>query len=400
MQNSFRWYGPNDPVNLSDIRQTNAEYLVTSLHQIPYGEKWTKDDIKKRINFINKHNTSNNVNLKWNVVESIPVHNNIKLRHKNYKKLINNYKDTIANIAKNNIKIICYNFMPIVDWTRTQLDFKLPTDGLALRFNYLQIIIFERFILKLKNLESRYTSKQIKNAEILYKKMKPKDLKNMKFSIMGGLPASETNYSINSFKQMLDAYKNVNHDNLRDNLIDFLKEIIPVAEENNVKMAIHPDDPPIPLFGVPRIVSTLDDYDFILNSLRSQSNGMTFCSGSLGSNINNDVYKIFNKFKDKIHFIHLRNVKIEKDKKSFYESNHLNGDIDFVKLIKMITKEEKRRSKNKKVEIPMRPDHGHCLLDDQKKKTSNPGYTAIGRLMGLSELRGIVKAIKYETKTY
>ena len=393
MQNSFRWYGPNDPVSLSDIRQTNAEYLVTSLHQIPYGEKWTKNDVKKRINFIKKHNTSNNINLKWNVVESIPVHNNIKLRHKNYKKLINNYKDTIANIAKNNIKTICYNFMPIVDWTRTQLDFKLPTDGLALRFNYLQVIIFERFILKLKDLESRYTFKQIKNAEILYKKMKPKDVNNMKFSIMGGLPASETNYSVNSFKQMLDAYKNVDHDNLRENLIDFLKEIIPVAEENNVKMAIHPDDPPIPLFGVPRIVSTLEDYHFILNSFRSQSNGMTFCSGSLGSNINNDVYKIFNKFKDKIHFIHLRNVKIEKDKKSFYESNHLSGDVDFVRLIKMILKEEKRRSKYKKIEIPMRPDHGHCLLDDQKKKTFNPGYTAIGRLMGLSELRGIMKAV-------
>ena len=393
MQNSFRWYGPNDPVSLSDIRQTNAEYLVTSLHQIPYGEKWTKNDVKKRIDFIKKHNSSNNINLKWNVVESIPVHNNIKLRHKNYKKLINNYKDTIANIAKNNIKTICYNFMPIVDWTRTQLDFKLPTDGLALRFNYLQVIIFERFILKLKDLESRYTFKQIKNAEILYKKMKPKDVNNMKFSIMGGLPASETNYSVNSFKQMLDAYKNVDHDNLRENLIDFLKEIIPVAEENNVKMAIHPDDPPIPLFGVPRIVSTLDDYDFILNSFRSQSNGMTFCSGSLGSNINNDVYKIFNKFKDKIHFIHLRNVKIEKDKKSFYESNHLSGDVDFVRLIKMILKEEKRRSKYKKIEIPMRPDHGHCLLDDQKKKIFNPGYTAIGRLMGLSELRGIIKAV-------
>ena len=165
MQNSFRWYGPNDPVSLSDIRQTNAEYLVTSLHQIPYGEKWTKNDVKKRIDFIKKHNSSKNVNLKWNVVESIPVHNNIKLRHKNYKKLINNYKDTIANIAKNNIKTICYNFMPIVDWTRTQLDFKLPTDGLALKFNYLQIIIFEMFILKLKDLDQRYTKNQIKNAE-------------------------------------------------------------------------------------------------------------------------------------------------------------------------------------------------------------------------------------------
>ena len=244
------------------------------------------------------------------MVESIPVHNNIKLRHKNYKKLINNYKDTIANIAKNNIKTICYNFMPIVDWTRTQLDFKLPTDGLALKFNYLQIIIFEMFILKLKDLDQRYTKNQIKNAEILYKKMKPKDLNNMKFSI------------------------------------------------------------------------------------NSQSNGMTFCSGSLASNVNNDVYKIFNKFKDKIHFIHLRNVKIEKDKKSFYESNHLSGDVDFVKLIKMILKEEKRRSTYKKIHIPMRPDHGHCLLDDQTKNTFNPGYTAIGRLMGLSELRGIIKAVQ------
>jgi mannonate dehydratase len=393
MQNSFRWYGPNDPVSLSDIRQSNAEYLVTSLHQIPYGEKWTKNDVRRRINFINKHNSSKTVNLKWNVVESIPVHNNIKLRHNNYKKLIDNYKDTIANIAKNKIKTICYNFMPIVDWTRTQLDFKLPTDGLALRFNYLQVIIFEMFILKLKDLDQRYSSKQIRNAEILYKKMKSKDLNNMKFSIMGGLPASETHYSINGFKKMLGEYKDIQKKDLRENLRDFIKEIIPVAEENGVKMAIHPDDPPIPLFGVPRIASTQDDYKYILNSYNSQSNGMTFCSGSLASNIKNDVYKIFDKFKDKIHFIHLRNVKIEKDKKSFYESNHLSGDVDFVKLIKMIIKEEKRRSKYKKIDIPMRPDHGHCLLDDQQKNTFNPGYTAIGRLMGLSELRGIIKAV-------
>ena len=394
MQNSFRWYGPNDPVSLSDIRQSNAEYLVTSLHQIPYGEKWTKNDVKKRIDFINKHNSAKNVNLKWNVVESIPVHNNIKLRHKNYKKLIDNYKDTIANIAKNKINTICYNFMPIVDWTRTQLDFQLPTDGQALKFNYLQIIIFEMFILKLKDLDQRYSKKQINDAEKLYKKMKPSDLNNMKFSIMGGLPASETNYSINGFKKMLDAYKGIQHIDLRENLRDFIRAIVPVAEENNVKMGIHPDDPPIPLFGVPRIVSTYEDYKFILNSYNSQSNGMTFCSGSLASNVNNDIYKIFNEFKEKINFIHLRNVIIEKDKKSFYESNHLSGDVDFVKLIKMILKEEKRRSKNKKVEIPMRPDHGHALLDDQKKKTFNPGYTAIGRLMGLSELRGIIKAVQ------
>ena len=259
--------------------------------------------------------------------------------------------------------------MPIVDWTRTQLDFKLPTDGLALKFNYLQIIIFEIFILKLKDVDQRYTANQIRNAEKLYKKMKTKDVNNMKFSIMGGLPASETNYSISEFKKMLDTYKNIQHKDLRENLSDFIQEIIPVAEENNVKMAIHPDDPPIPLFGVPRIVSTMDDYKFILNSYNSQSNGMTFCSGSLASNINNNIYKIFDKFKDKINFIHLRNVKIEKDRKSFYESNHLSGDVDFVKLIKMILKEEAKRSKNKKNEIPMRPDHGHCLLDDQKKNS-------------------------------
>ena len=393
MQNSFRWYGPTDPVKLTDIRQANAEYVVTSLHQIPYGEKWSKNDVKKRINYINKNNNSYNINLKWNVVESIPVHNNIKLRTKNFKKLINNYKDTIANIAANNINTICYNFMPIVDWTRTQLDFKLPTDGLALKFNYLQIIIFEMYILKLKNLEKRYSNKQIKNAEKLFKSMKTNDIKNLKLAVMGGLPASETKYSVSEFKEMLSAYKDMDNIDIKQNLREFIKEIMPVAEENNVKMGIHPDDPPIPLFGVPRIVSTMDDYQYIFDSYDSPCNGMTFCAGSLASNFYNDVYKIFNKFKKRINFIHLRNVKKEKDRKSFYESNHLNGDVDFVRLIKLILKEEKRRSKNKKVEITMRPDHGHCLLDDQFKKFINPGYTAIGRLMGLSELRGIIKAV-------
>ena len=394
MQNSFRWYGPNDPVKLTDIRQSNAEYIVTSLHQIPYGEKWNKNDIKKRINYINKYNDSYKINLKWNVVESIPVHNNIKLRDKNFKKLINNYKDTIANIASNKIYTICYNFMPIVDWTRTQLDFKLPTDGLALRFNYLQIIIFEMYILKLKDLEKRYTKKQIQNAEKIFRSMNSNDIKNLKIAVMGGLPASETKYSVNGFKKMLKSYKGMKNKDIKENLREFIKEIMPVAEENKVKMGIHPDDPPIPLFGVPRIVSTMEDYEYILNSYNSPCNGMTFCAGSLASNFNNDVYKIFNKFKKRVNFIHLRNIKKEKDKKSFYESNHLNGDVDFVKLIKMILKEEKRRSKGKKIDIPMRPDHGHSLLDDQNKKNFNAGYTAIGRLMGLSELRGIIKAVK------
>ena len=393
MELSFRWYGPNDPVSLSDIRQSNAEYIVTSLHQVPYGEKWTNEEIKKRINLIKKQNSKNNINLKWNVVESIPVHNDIKLREKNYKKFVNNYKDSIQNIAKNNIRTICYNFMPVVDWTRTQLDFKLQTDGLALRFNFLEIIIFEKFILNLKDIEKRYTSKQIKKAELHYKKMKTSDKDNLKIAVMGGLPASEKKYSIKGFKKMLHAYRNIKAIDLKQNLRDFLSEIIPVAEECNVKMALHPDDPPISLFGIPRIVSNLEDYKYVLNSYDSASNGMTFCTGSLASNISNDVYKIFQKFNNKINFIHLRNIIIERDKKSFYESNHLSGDVDFVKIIKMIKKEEIRRSSNKKINIPMRPDHGHCLLDDQSKKTINPGYTAIGRMMGLSELRGIIKSI-------
>ena len=395
MQLSFRWYGPNDPVTLSQIRQSNAEYLVTSLHQIPTGLKWKSEDIKKRINFIGKHNNKYNINLKWNVVESIPVHNNIKLRQKNFKILINNYKDSISNIAKNKINTICYNFMPIIDWTRTQLDYKLPTDGLALRFNYIQFIIFEKYILKLENLEKRYKYSDLVLAEKAYRKLSNKDIKNLKFSIMGGLPAAEKKYNLREFKEMLNSYKDISKNELRENLKEFLKEIIPVAEENKVKMAIHPDDPPIPLFGLPRIVSSLEDYSYIINSFKSDSNGMTFCSGSLASSIKNNIYEIFDKFKKNMHFIHLRNVVTEKDKKSFYESNHLNGDINFVKLIKMIIKEEKRRKNisEKNYKIPMRPDHGHCLLDDQQKKF-NPGYSVIGRMMGLSELRGIIKSFE------
>tara|TARA_Y100000741_G_scaffold343041_1_gene306529 strand:- start:309 stop:1496 length:1188 start_codon:yes stop_codon:yes gene_type:complete len=395
MELSFRWYGPNDPVTLSNIRQSNAEYIVTSLHQIPTGFKWSKNDVSQRIKFINNQNNRNNINLKWNVVESIPVHNNIKLRQKNYKKLIDNYKDSIVNVAKNKIYTICYNFMPIIDWTRTQLDYKLPTDGLALRFNFIQFIIFEKYILKLKDLEKRYNSIQLKVAEKEYKKMNSKHINNLKFSIMGGLPAAEKKYTINEFKKMLEEFKYVNKNILRENLKEFLKEILPVAEDVNVKMALHPDDPPMPLFGLPRIVSSLDDYKFILNSYNSDSNGMTYCVGSLASSIKNDVYKIFETLKKKINFIHLRNIKIEKDRKSFYESNHISGDIDFIRVIKMILKEEKRRKKcNLKFNIPMRPDHGHCLLDDQTKSL-NPGYSAIGRMMGLSEIRGILKSLEY-----
>ncbi len=393
MELSFRWYGPNDPVKLTEIRQSNADYIVTSLHQIPVGSIWSNNEIEKRIKFINKYNTKNNINLKWNVIESLPVHNNIKLRGKNFKKIINNYKDSINNIAKNKIFTICYNFMPIIDWTRTQLDYKLPTDGLALRFNYIQFLVFEKYILKLKNLEKRYKDTDFILAEKTYKKFSNKDIKKLKFAIMGGLPAAEKKYNVRDFIKMINAYKDINKNNLRENLKEFLKEVIPVAEENNVKLAIHPDDPPISLFGLPRIVSSLDDYQFIINSFKSKSNGITFCAGSLASSIKNDVYNIFNKFKKNIHFIHLRNIKIEDDNKSFYESNHLNGDIDFVKLIKMIIKEEKRRKKIniKNHSIPMRPDHGHCLLDDQHKKF-NPGYSVIGRMMGLSELRGIIKS--------
>ena len=367
MQYSFRWYGPKDPVKLTDIRQSNANYIVTSLHQIPTGEKWNFTDVEDRINLINKSNNDYANKLKWNVVESIPVHNDIKLRKNNFKKYIANYKDTIVNIAKNKIPIICYNFMPIIDWTRTQLDLQLPTDGLALRFSYIQIIILEKYILKLNNLENRYSDELLAEASNQYKLMSNSDLENLKFSVMGGLPAAEKKYTVEEFKEMLLSYKDINNDELKSNFSEFLKEIIPVAEENNIKMALHPDDPPISLFGLPRIVSNHEDYQFVLD-----------------------------KFKDKIHFIHLRNVIIEKDNISFIESDHLEGDIDFVKIINMILIEEKKRKENNQdYHIPMRPDHGHSLLDDKKKKL-NPGYSCIGRMKGLAEIRGIIKALDNE----
>ena len=266
---------------------------------------------------------------------------------------------------------------------------------IQIRFNYIHFLIFEKYILNTPNLEKRFKEDEIIEAKNIFKKMNIKDISNLKIAIMGGLPAAEVKYNIKDFKKMLDAYKEINENDLKENLKNFLQEIIPVAEDYNVRMGLHPDDPPIPLFGLPRIVSTLKDYKFVLESYNSKFNGITFCSGSLASNFNNDIYKIFNNFKDRINFIHLRNVIIEKDKKSFYESNHLEGDIDFVKLIKMIHKEENSRKEinDEFFEIPMRPDHGHCILDDKKKKL-NPGYSAIGRMMGLSELRGIIKSVR------
>ena len=393
MELSFRWYGPKDPVKLTDIRQSNADFIVTSLHQIPAGTKWSEKNIQDRIQFINSENKNGKKKLTWNVVESIPVHNDIKLRTGNFKKLIENYKDSIFNISKYNINTICYNFMPIIDWTRTQLDFKMSTDGLALRFGFIQFIIFEKFILKLKNLEKRYDDSLLAEATNQYNVMSNKDLENLKFSVMGGLPAAETQYTIEEFRNMLAAYNDMDKEALRSNFSEFLKEIMPIAEENKIKMALHPDDPPIPLFGLPRIVSSKEDYQFVFEQHESNTNGMTFCVGSLASNIKNDVYDIFKSFKDKINFIHLRNVSIEDDRISFVESEHLEGDVDFVKIIKMILLEEKRRSEIiKSFNIPMRPDHGHCLMDDQHKKM-NPGYSAIGRMKGLAEIRGIIKTL-------
>ena len=394
MELSFRWYGPNDVVKLTDIRQSNADYIVTSLHQIPTGEKWNYSDINERVNFIEQSHHKNSNRLKLNVIESIPVHNDIKLRKGNYRKYIDNYKDSIVNVAKNNIKTICYNFMPIIDWTRTQIDYKLPTDGLALRFSFIHFIIFEKFILKLPELEERYSENLLIKAENEYKIMSERDIDNLKFSIMGGLPASETKYNIDEFKNMLKLYKGVSKSDLQNNFTEFIRAIIPIAEENNIKMALHPDDPPIPLLGLPRIVSTKEDYQYIFDKYDSLHNGMTFCSGSLASNFDNNVYEIFDEFRDRINFLHLRNVIIEKDKKSFYESDHLDGDVNFVKIIKMILQEEEnRKQKIENYHIPMRPDHGHCLLDD-KKKEINPGYSAIGRMKGLSEIRGILKTLE------
>lgn len=380
MEQTWRWFGPGDPVTLQDVKQTGATGVVTALHHIPHGDIWTVEEITKRKNEIEK------MGLTWSVIESITVHESIKTRTGNYKDYIEKYKTSVRNAAACGIPVVTYNFMPVNDWTRTSLDYVMPDGSLALYFNWIDLAVFDIHLLKRKAAESSYPVSIVKQAEERFKKYSEKELEMLAYVIMFGLPGEKKN-TIKDMHEKLEWYKDIDANALRENLCYFQKEISEVAEEEGVKLAIHPDDPPFPILGLPRIVSTREDFNYFLNKVDNSVNGVCFCTGSLGASAQNDLPAMVKEMGDKIHFVHLRNVSKDKEG-NFFEADHLGGDTDMYAVVKEIVEIQQRR----KISLPFRPDHGHQMLDDLHKKT-NPGYSAIGRLRGLAEIRGLEMGI-------
>ncbi|MDB5153570.1 MAG: uxuA [Mucilaginibacter sp.] len=388
LEQTFRWYGPSDPVTLTVIRQTGATGVVTALHHIPSGEVWNTDEIEKR------KNTIRSAGLTWSVVESVNIHESIKTAGTEREKYATNYIDTLKNLSQSGIKTICYNFMPVLDWTRTDIDYRLPNGASALRYHAPALAAFDLYILEREGAYKEFTTQQQQEAKLLLDSLSDEEKKRLNNNVMAGLPGTKDVLTVDEFKGHLEKYKEIDAVKLKQNLAWFLQAIIPEAEKMGVKMCIHPDDPPFPILGLPRVVSTENDLLDVVNAAPSPSNGLTFCTGSLGVLPDNDLPAMVERLGTYIHFLHLRNVRREADG-SFFEADHLGGSTDMYAVMKSIINEQKRRleSGRSDVAIPMRPDHGHKLLDDFNYNTF-PGYSAIGRLKGLAELRGLEMGIK------
>ncbi|WZL89576.1 mannonate dehydratase [Salinimicrobium sp. 3283s] len=387
-EQSWRWYGPNDPVSLKDIKQAGASGVVTALHHIPVGEVWSIEEIEKRKSLLEESNRKNPFSLRWKVVESLPVHEHIKQGKGDKAKYIENYKQSLQNLGQSGITRICYNFMPVLDWLRTNVRYQLEDGSTALLHDLEDLIIFDLFILKRERAEEDYDQEMVKRAKSRFPQMPQEEIERLRESLLMALPGDQKGFTLGKLQQGLEHYKEISAEQLRENLVDFLKEVIPVAEEAGVKLAIHPDDPPWPVLGLPRVVSNKDDLDYIFSKVPPKSNGLTFCSGSFGASEKNDLPGIIKTYFDRIHFVHLRSVQREA-RSRFYEANHLEGSAEMYKLVR--TFYECQRGQ-KTQPIPMRPDHGHQMLDDLEK-TTYPGYSAIGRLRGLAELRGLEMGI-------